>query len=325
MEEHAVGHAGQRVVQGLVLVLRLFDGKLIGRLLQRVRSLEHLASEQQRRQEDEDGARAELRETRHHEHAEQRERHVRHQELAEHADVELPDEAPRVLAVREVVVDRDEREVDAVADDRSEDHADRHPAVRAAARSRWRSPPTTARPLEHQALADHGAGDLRPDEQGLQERQLTAELALIARPEQRDQRRDGRRIEQRDRQLDREAQAERDTRHRRRDRHQVDGGDRSDPDQDLRVLERVRRVLHRDGDEGHDRQRHRELVEPQGERALRRDGWLRLRVRRDERLIHGHVPPPRRLPRRPRGAPASCASHRRSPCRRRRRSGCRRG
>jgi hypothetical protein len=76
MEEHPVGHPGQRVVQRLILVLRLLDRELIGRLLQGVRSLEHLSCEQQRRQEDDDRPHPVLPETHHDEDTEQGERHV---------------------------------------------------------------------------------------------------------------------------------------------------------------------------------------------------------------------------------------------------------
>ena len=127
LEEQAVRQTRERVVERLVFVLGLFLCELVGRLLQRVRALEHLPREHQRRGEHEDREGIEPGERGGDEHREHRETEVREDELAEHTPVHLADRGPQPLPRLEPVVEGDQEGVRRVAGDRGDEGGDRSP------------------------------------------------------------------------------------------------------------------------------------------------------------------------------------------------------
>src|SRR6266508_1532933 len=125
LEQGAVGQVRQRVVQGLIRVLLLTGFELDRRVLEGLRSGEHLPCEHERRDEDRDRPWADTDERGGHDDREQGEAHVREDELTEHSDVHLPEDAQRRLAGPHVQIKRHEHRVDPVPDERAE--KDRRP------------------------------------------------------------------------------------------------------------------------------------------------------------------------------------------------------
>ena len=183
-------------MQRLVLVLGLLLREFVRRLLERVGSLEHLPSERERRGEHEDREHTQVADRRRDQHREERERHVREHELTEDAFVHRADRRDDRLAVLEVVVGGDEERVEGVPHDRREQR--RQDQLPRGARENVTQVGTKVpghRVVEDRGFGDHADGDLRPDEQRLERRDLALQLARIGRAEERDGR-SGRRGEQ---------------------------------------------------------------------------------------------------------------------------------
>ena len=319
LEQHPVGHPRERVVQRLVFVLGLFLGELVRRLLERVRPLEHLPRERERRGEHEDREHAQVVDRRRDEHGEQCEGHVRQHELAEDTLVHLADRREDRGLELEMVIRGDEEGVERIADDRRKQRRqDQLPRGTFQHVSERGMEVPGHRVVEDRGLGDHAERDLRPDEHGLERWDLALELAGIRRAEERDGRRGRRGEQQRRGQLQREAQAEshRDVRRHREEFRDHHGGR---PREHVPIGEHLR--VRPDGPDqvDDDRDRDEQLVEPDHRSTVVRapdpargsDAGLReVRVRIGLQLGDLRNPAPRGSA--PAGSSFAGASHRRS-------------
>ena len=260
LEQHPVRHPRERVVQRLVLVLGLLLRELVRRLLERVGALEHLPRERERRGEHQDREHTQVADRRRDQHREERESHVREHELTEDTFVHRADRRDDRLAVLEVVIGGDEERVERVARDRREQRRQDQPPRRAPENvAQIGAEVPGHRVVEDRGFGDHADGDLRPNEQRLERRDLALQLARIGRAEERDGR-SGRRGEQHGgRQLEREAQAEP---HRDvgRNREEVRDHHRNGPRIHVPIREQLRVGPDRPDQVGDHRDRHQQLV-----------------------------------------------------------------